>query len=96
MAAIQKWEYRQEIFQGAEALNALGAEGWEIAGFFGKDGAFMILKRPIPTRGVGLPAAPAAGVGATPGAGTGSGTAGGRPRPSVGTASLSNKSKEMI
>ncbi len=42
-----KWEYRQEIFQGVDVMNSWGAEGWELAGFFGKDGSFMILKRPM-------------------------------------------------
>ena len=62
---MTKWEYRQEIFQGIELLNAWGQEGWEIAGFFGKDGAFMILKRQIRGRSV-VPAGdvPAASAGA--------------------------------
>jgi hypothetical protein len=72
---MTKWEYRQEIFQGIELLNAWGEEGWEIAGFFGKDGAFMILKRQIRGRSV-VPAgdAPAASPSASAGGGARSST----------------------
>ena len=68
MATMTKWEYRQEIFQGIELLNGWGAEGWEIAGFFGKDGSFMILKRQIRGRSV-LPATEAAAPAASAGGG---------------------------
>jgi len=52
-----KWEYRQEIFQGVDMMNEWGAEGGELAGFFGKDGAFMILKRQVVGRAAARAAA---------------------------------------
>lgn len=42
-----RWEYRQEIFQGVELLNSWGDEGWELVTSIGKDGAFLIFKRPL-------------------------------------------------
>jgi hypothetical protein len=83
-----KWEYRQEIFQGVEQMNVWGLEGWELAGFFGRDGSFMLLKRPIPSRG----AAPAPSTTEKPAPPPRSGGSPGGAPPGAGAA----KKKEMI
>lgn len=92
-----KWEYRQEIFQGVELMNEWGAEGWELAGFFGKDGAFMLLKRQVAGRS-GHAHAPAPVATPSPAAARpqpNRPSTGSRPRP--GTRSPGpNKGKEMI
>lgn len=61
MSGIIRWEYRQEIYQGPELLNKWGADGWEVVCTVGRDGSFLILKRPIlvkrrPAEGAAEPA----------------------------------------
>lgn len=88
-----KWEYRQEIFQGVEPMNVWGAEGWELAGFFGKDGSFMLLKRPL----TGRAAAPAPSAMEKPAPAGRMGTASPRPAPgSPPGGAPGSKKKEMI
>lgn len=65
---MQRWEYRQEIFQGIEAMNKWGDDGWEFVTGIGKDGAFLILKRPLKGSGASSYAA-AASSSASPSAG---------------------------
>lgn len=54
---IPIWEYRQEVYQGPEILNKWGSEGWEVVCTVGKDGSFLILKRPVVKRRRGAAAA---------------------------------------
>jgi hypothetical protein len=90
--AVIKWEYRQEIFQGVEIMNEWGLEGWELAGFFGKDGAFMLLKRQLTGRAAGHVHPPAA----SPSASTSRTSSSSRPRPATSRTPAPGKGKEMI
>ncbi len=43
---MQRWEYRFELAMQIEKLNALGADGWELAGVDERDRTKFIFKRP--------------------------------------------------
>jgi len=46
---MQRWEYRFELAMQIEKLNALGADGWELAGVDERDRTKFIFKRPAQT-----------------------------------------------
>lgn len=46
---MQRWEYRFELAIQIEKLNALGADGWELAGVDERDRTKFIFKRPAQT-----------------------------------------------
>jgi hypothetical protein len=43
---VQRWKYRVEMAIQIDKLNALGAEGWELAGVDERDRTKFIFKRP--------------------------------------------------
>jgi hypothetical protein len=47
MANATTFEYRIELFTNAEALNKIGAEGWDLVCPGGKEGNYLIFKREI-------------------------------------------------
>ena len=46
---VQRWEYRVEMAIQIEKLNALGADGWELAGVDERDRTKFIFKRSVQT-----------------------------------------------
>ena len=49
MANEVTFEYRIELFTNAEALNKLGAEGWDLVCPGGKEGNYLIFKKQVGT-----------------------------------------------
>ena len=41
------FEYKIELFTNEAALNKMGVEGWELVCPGGKDGNYLIFKRPV-------------------------------------------------
>lgn len=54
---LTQWEYKIELFTNEQALNNLGREGWEAVCPGGKDGNYLVFKRPLGAVAVAAPGA---------------------------------------
>ena len=47
MKKMTAYEYKIELFTNETALNKLGKEGWDLVCPGGKDGNYLVFKRPV-------------------------------------------------
>ena len=55
---LVEWEYKIELFTNEHALNELGRQGWEAVCPGGKDGNYIVFKRPVAAETTSAPATP--------------------------------------